>query len=61
MEGSDVTDLGPARPNDEGHEDEGPPGIFGSWNALYLTVGVYAFLLISILYFLSVNLDYSGS
>ena len=58
MEGSDLTDLGPG---DEAKEEEGPVGIFPSWNALYTTVVVYAFLLILLFYGLSVTLDYSGS
>jgi len=58
MDGSDLTDVGP---EDQEHEDEGPVGIFPSWNALYATVVVYAFLWILLLYVLSVKLDYSGS
>jgi hypothetical protein len=42
-------------------EEDMPPGIFHSWNSLYATVIAYAFLLILILYLLSVSLDYSGS
>jgi len=53
-----LTDVGP---EDEAHEEEGPVGIFRSWNALYASVIVYAFLLILVFYVLSIKLDYSGS
>ena len=43
-----------------GDDDRGPVGIFPSWGALYATVVVYALLLITVLYVLSVTLDFSG-
>ncbi len=36
-------------------------GIFPSWNVLYLVVIVYTIILILLLYFLTITLDYSVS
>ena len=36
-------------------------GIFQSWNVLYLVVIVYTIILILLLYFLTITLDYSVS
>ncbi|TDI15396.1 MAG: hypothetical protein E2P05_07035 [Acidobacteria bacterium] len=36
-------------------------GIFPSWNVLYLAVVVYTIVLILLLYFLTIALDYSVS
>jgi hypothetical protein len=36
-------------------------GIFPSWNVLYLAVIVYSIILILLLYFLTIALDYSVS
>lgn len=36
-------------------------GIFPSWNVLYLAVVVYTIILILLLYFLTIALDYSVS
>jgi hypothetical protein len=57
-----VTDptAGPGTSADPGDEDSGPIGIFPSWKALYATVCVYAVLLITVLYVLSVTLDFSS-
>ncbi len=39
-------------------EEEGPIGIFPSWSAIYVTVLVFTFLLILILYWFTVSLDF---
>jgi hypothetical protein len=48
------------RPMGREEDEPGPIGIFPSWKALYTTVVVYAVLLITVLYVLSVTLDFSS-
>ena len=45
-------------PNDEG--DEGPIGIFHSWNAVYASVVGATLLMIVLLYWFTVALDFSA-
>ncbi len=44
--------------NDEG--DEGPIGIFPSWKAAYASVAVATLLMIVLLYWFTVALDFSA-
>ncbi len=41
-------------------DDDGPIGIFPSWNALYAIVTVYTLAMIVLLYAFTVLLDYSS-
>lgn len=40
--------------------DEGPIGIFPSWNAVYVSVVIATLLMILALYWFTVALDFSG-
>ncbi len=42
-------------------DQDGRIGIFPSWNVLYLAVIVYTIILILLLYFVTIALDYSVS
>ncbi len=42
-------------------DQDGRIGIFPSWNVLYLVVIVYTIILILLLYFLTIALDFSVS
>jgi len=42
-------------------DDDERIGIFPSWNVLYLVVIIYSIILILLLYFLTIALDYSVS
>lgn len=53
-----MTDDAQAAPP-PGEDDEGRIGIFPSWNALYVTVVIYAFVIIAALTYMTVRLDFS--
>ena len=42
-------------------DDVGPIGIFPSWRAVYATVVVVTLILILVLYWFTVSLDFSGT
>ncbi len=42
-------------------DQDGRIGIFPTWNVLYLAVIIYTIILILLLYFLTIALDYSVS
>lgn len=49
----------PQDPDDE--DDEGPIGIFPSWRAAYASVVIVTLLMIALLYWFTVALDFSAT